>query len=329
MCSVLFSLFVEASQGGGGASDCAFGINGPHERLEERYLGMNKIREIEKLNEQELEAGVSIKGSWHNDYSDTAYIYIGGLPYNLTEGDVMAIFSQYGNPVHLNLVRDKETGKSKGFAFLKYEDQRSTVLAVDNFNGAQILGRPIRVDHTRYEAKDDEEVKPVSEIEREEEKKEMRPEKEGRSRDGSQRGRSKDEEHSRREKSTDRRRHRPKDSEHPDSSKDRIRDRSRDRERRNRSKERVRRGQSKDRRHRDSSNGRERRHRSNDRELRDHSNDREQRHRRHRKRERSENRYRSHRHKNEGESVMLDQEEDDPELMDPMKDYLRPKKRKS
>ncbi|KAI4306620.1 hypothetical protein L6164_029881 [Bauhinia variegata] len=49
--------------------------------------------------------------------------------------------------VDVNLVRDKSTGKSKGFAFLAYEDQRSTNLAVDNLNGAQILGRIIRVDH--------------------------------------------------------------------------------------------------------------------------------------------------------------------------------------
>lgn len=47
----------------------------------------------------------------------------------------------------LDLIRDKETGKSKGFAFVKYEDQRSTVLAVDNFNGIQLLGRRLRVDH--------------------------------------------------------------------------------------------------------------------------------------------------------------------------------------
>ena len=38
-------------------------------------------------------------------------------------------------------------GKSKGFAFLAYEDQRSTVLAVDNLSGAQVAGRVIRVEH--------------------------------------------------------------------------------------------------------------------------------------------------------------------------------------
>lgn len=51
--------------------------------------------------------------------------------------------------VDINLPRDKESGKTKGFGFLMYEDQRSTVLAVDNMNGAQVLGRTIRVDHCK------------------------------------------------------------------------------------------------------------------------------------------------------------------------------------
>jgi len=45
---------------------------------------------------------------------------------------------RYGEVVNLNLVRDKATGKSKGFCFLCYEDQRSTVLAVDNLNGIKV-----------------------------------------------------------------------------------------------------------------------------------------------------------------------------------------------
>lgn len=59
--------------------------------------------------------------------------------------------------MYVNLVRDKETGKSRGFAFLKYEDQRSTDLAVDNLGGASIMGRVLRVDHTRYKRNDEEE----------------------------------------------------------------------------------------------------------------------------------------------------------------------------
>jgi RNA-binding motif X-linked protein 2 len=49
----------------------------------------------------------------------------------------------------VNLPRDKATGKQRGFGFLMYEDQRSTVLAVDNLNGAQVLGRTLRVDHVQ------------------------------------------------------------------------------------------------------------------------------------------------------------------------------------
>lgn len=81
---------------------------------------------------------------------------------------------RYGEIVNVNLVRDKKTGKSKGFCFICYEDQRSTILAVDNFNGIkvrpppptrggatvsilndealsplQIKGRTIRVDHVK------------------------------------------------------------------------------------------------------------------------------------------------------------------------------------
>ncbi|KAI9654111.1 MAG: hypothetical protein M1821_006822 [Bathelium mastoideum] len=115
---------------------------------------MNQVRSIQALNARELEAGIAPEASWHRDFADTAYVYIGGLPFELSEGDIITIFSQYGEPTHVHLVRDKETGKSKGFAFLKYEDQRSTDLAVDNLGGAQVMGRMLRVDHTRYKKKE-------------------------------------------------------------------------------------------------------------------------------------------------------------------------------
>ncbi|KAK5636447.1 hypothetical protein RRF57_012159 [Xylaria bambusicola] len=117
---------------------------------------MNQIRAIQALNKREIENGVSPEASWHTDYRDTAFINFGGLPYELTEGDIITIFSQYGEPVFLKLARDKESGKSKGFGWLKYEDQRSCDLAVDNLGGAEIAGRLVRVDHARYKARDDE-----------------------------------------------------------------------------------------------------------------------------------------------------------------------------
>lgn len=97
---------------------------------------------------------------------------MGGLDPGLTEGDVITIFSQYGEPVDINLPKAKneasktesgnpnlakleatkpKTGsiRSRGFCFLMYENQLSTNLAVDNLNGALVLGRTLRVDHCK------------------------------------------------------------------------------------------------------------------------------------------------------------------------------------
>jgi len=101
-----------------------------------------------KMNDRELEAGVAgTKNSWHQQYRDSAWVFLGGLPYEMTEGDVICMMSQYGEVVHVNLIRDHGTGKSRGFGFICYMDQRSTVLAVDNLNGIKVLRQLIRVDH--------------------------------------------------------------------------------------------------------------------------------------------------------------------------------------
>ncbi|PPR81878.1 hypothetical protein GOBAR_AA38834 [Gossypium barbadense] len=88
------------------------------------------VKRLQNINAKEADLGISEEASWHAKYKDSAYIFVGGLPYDLTEGDLLAVFAQYGEIVDVNLVRDKGTGKSKGFAFLAYEDQRSTILAV-------------------------------------------------------------------------------------------------------------------------------------------------------------------------------------------------------
>ncbi|CAM0140221.1 RNA-binding protein Cwf29 [Umbelopsis sp. WA50703] len=110
---------------------------------------MNVVKEIQRINERESDRGYSESGSWHAQYKDSSYIFAGGLPYELSEGDVICIFSQYGEILNLDMPRDKQTGKARGFVFLQYEDQRSTVLAVDNLNGAKVLGRVLRVDHAQ------------------------------------------------------------------------------------------------------------------------------------------------------------------------------------
>lgn len=67
----------------------------------------------------------------------------------MNEGDVVVVFSQYGEVADICLMRDKKTKKSRGFAYLAYVDQRTTDVAVDNLNGALVCGRYIKVDHVR------------------------------------------------------------------------------------------------------------------------------------------------------------------------------------
>mmetsp|Transcript_5136 Transcript_5136/g.12062 ORF Transcript_5136/g.12062 Transcript_5136/m.12062 type:complete len:317 (-) Transcript_5136:73-1023(-) len=110
---------------------------------------MYNINATTKLSEQELKQGVhaDTSMSWHHQFKHSSYIFVSGLNQKMTEGDVIVVFSQFGEVVDVNMVRDKDSGVSKGFAFLAYENQKSTILAVDNMNGYQLLGRYLRVDH--------------------------------------------------------------------------------------------------------------------------------------------------------------------------------------
>jgi hypothetical protein len=52
----------------------------------------SNVKNIKKLSELELKR--NLKTSWHDQYKDSAWIFVGGLPYDLTEGDVVCVFSQ-------------------------------------------------------------------------------------------------------------------------------------------------------------------------------------------------------------------------------------------
>ena len=110
---------------------------------------MNKIKSIAQITNKELQELTPFTASWHQDYADSAYIFLGGLNYRMNEGDLVIVCSQFGEVVDCRLARDRKTGKSRGFAFLAYEDQRSTVLAVDNLNGIELCGRTILCDHVK------------------------------------------------------------------------------------------------------------------------------------------------------------------------------------
>ena len=53
-------------------------------------------KEIQRINQRELERGLARGGaSWHDDFKDTSYVFIGNLDFELSEGDVICVFSQF------------------------------------------------------------------------------------------------------------------------------------------------------------------------------------------------------------------------------------------
>lgn len=76
-------------------------------------------------------------------------IYVGSIPYDQTEEQILDIFKTVGPVANIRLVFDKESGKSKGFAFVEYVDPGSAASAVRNLNNYQIGSRNLKVDFSR------------------------------------------------------------------------------------------------------------------------------------------------------------------------------------
>ena len=76
-------------------------------------------------------------------------IYVGGLAYTATEDDLKEAFSPFGNVKETIIIKDKMTGQSKGFGFVEMPEQAEAEAAIAAMNGAQILGRPVRVNPAR------------------------------------------------------------------------------------------------------------------------------------------------------------------------------------
>lgn len=53
------------------------------------------VKRIQKINSREAALGISEQASWHTKYKDSAYVFVGGIPFDLTEGDLLAVFAQY------------------------------------------------------------------------------------------------------------------------------------------------------------------------------------------------------------------------------------------
>ncbi|KHD07560.1 RNA-binding protein [Candidatus Thiomargarita nelsonii] len=76
-------------------------------------------------------------------------IYVGNLPYSLTEAEVTEMFTAHGEVSQVNLISDKYTGQSKGFAFVEMPRQADAEEAIKVLNDSLVKGKNIKVNQAR------------------------------------------------------------------------------------------------------------------------------------------------------------------------------------
>ncbi|MGH2509974.1 MAG: RNA recognition motif domain-containing protein [Ktedonobacteraceae bacterium] len=76
-------------------------------------------------------------------------LYVGGLPYQTTEQDLIDLFKQVGNVTTATVITDRATQRSKGFGFVEMADTQDAQAAIERFNGTNLGSRTITVNEAR------------------------------------------------------------------------------------------------------------------------------------------------------------------------------------
>jgi len=79
-------------------------------------------------------------------------IFVGNLSYAATQDDLTQAFSAYGAVERVSVVTDRDTGQSRGFAFVEMTDRREAETAISQLNGAELNGRSMNVNEARPKA---------------------------------------------------------------------------------------------------------------------------------------------------------------------------------
>lgn len=79
-------------------------------------------------------------------------LYVGNLPYSATEASLREAFSASGTVDSVNVITDRDTGQSKGFAFVEMATDREAQQAIEALNGTQLEGRQIKVNEAQPKA---------------------------------------------------------------------------------------------------------------------------------------------------------------------------------
>ena len=78
-----------------------------------------------------------------------AKLYVGNLPYNTVDADLEKIFSQVGTVTSAQVIKDRESGRSKGFGFVEMSSAEEANAAITKFHGTDFNGRPLTVNLAR------------------------------------------------------------------------------------------------------------------------------------------------------------------------------------
>ncbi|OGQ84843.1 MAG: RNA-binding protein [Deltaproteobacteria bacterium RIFCSPLOWO2_12_FULL_57_22] len=76
-------------------------------------------------------------------------LYVGGLPYSVTEGQLEEIFSKHGTVQSARVISDKFTGRSRGFGFVEMGSDAEAQKAIEALNGTELEGRTLVVNEAR------------------------------------------------------------------------------------------------------------------------------------------------------------------------------------
>ncbi|HUD06684.1 MAG TPA: RNA-binding protein [Candidatus Saccharimonadales bacterium] len=79
----------------------------------------------------------------------TMKLYVGGLPYSISDQELEELFSEIGKVASAVVIKDRDSGQSKGFGFVEMEDVKDGQNAIKELNGKEVGGRSIVVNQAR------------------------------------------------------------------------------------------------------------------------------------------------------------------------------------
>ena len=76
-------------------------------------------------------------------------LYVGNLAFQTTSQDLQELFAQAGTVESASVIEDRDTGQSKGFAFVEMSTEEEAAAAIQQFNGKEVSGRALKVNEAR------------------------------------------------------------------------------------------------------------------------------------------------------------------------------------